>query len=185
MDEIERRFLLTSLPEKVEKKSYSKTFCQQLYLRNPDDNDYGGAERFTRKVTLKDTSCKNNIGEVKYSHNFKIGAGLIRQEYKAAIDAEVFYALWELKDSGGNHMIPRLHKVRYKVVQNTAGIKKIEGEVDSFIWEIDYFADKDLYLAEVELPWEDCPHVFPNWLEPYIEKEVTNDPKYTGSRLAK
>lgn len=184
MDEIERKFLLKSLPLKIEEKSYSKTFCQQLYLRSPDHNDYGGAERFTRKEVLKDI-FKGDVGKVKYSHNFKIGAGLVRQEYKSPIEQEVFYALWELKNNEGSYLLPRLHKVRHRVVQATKGIKKIEGEVDSFIWEIDTFADRDLYLAEIELPWEDCPHVFPNWLEPYIDKEVTGDPKYVGARLAK
>lgn len=183
MDEIERKFLLKSLPAKIDDKSYSKTFCQQLYLQSPDYNDYGGAERFTRKEILKDI-MKGDVGRVKYSHNFKVGAGLVRQEYKGPVDPAVFHALWELKNNKG-HIVPRLNKVRFRVVQATKGIAKIEGEVDSFIWEVDAFADRDLYLAEIELPWDDCPHVFPNWLEPYIDKEVTDDPKYVGARLAK
>lgn len=47
-------------------------------------------------------------------------------------------------------------------------------------WELDYFADRDLWLAEIELSREDEPYEPPAWLG----DEVTGDPRYSNSNLA-
>jgi adenylate cyclase len=47
-------------------------------------------------------------------------------------------------------------------------------------WELDYFADRDLWLAEIELEREDEPFERPEWLG----DEVTSDGSYSNSRLA-
>ncbi len=47
-------------------------------------------------------------------------------------------------------------------------------------WELDYFADRDLWLAEIELETEDEPFERPDWLG----DEVTSDGSYSNSRLA-
>lgn len=47
-------------------------------------------------------------------------------------------------------------------------------------WELDYFADRDLWLAEIELAREDEPFERPAWLG----VEVTDDGSYSNSRLA-
>lgn len=183
MKEIERKFLLKTIPAKVDLKAYSKTFAQQVYLRRQDDNEHQLAERFTRKEVLRDSSYKKDVGKVKYSQNIKIGSGLVRDEYRSSVSEDMFYAVWNAKVNG--IYLPRVQKNRFRVEQYTKGIPKVEAEVDSFIWEIDAFVDRDLYIAEVELPWEDCPYAFPDWLEPFVDKEVTDDPRFSGSRLAK
>ncbi len=48
-------------------------------------------------------------------------------------------------------------------------------------WELDYFADRDLWLAEIELSREDEPFERPDWLG----DEVTSDGSYSNSRLAR
>ena len=48
-------------------------------------------------------------------------------------------------------------------------------------WELDYFADRDLWLAEIELEREDEPFERPAWLG----DEVTSDGNYSNSQLAR
>ena len=47
-------------------------------------------------------------------------------------------------------------------------------------WEIDHFADRGLWLAEIELSSEDEPFDSPPWLG----AEVTHDPAYSNANLA-
>lgn len=55
--------------------------------------------------------------------------------------------------------------------------------LDNLKWEIDVFhgANDGLIIAEIELPTEDYSFNKPNW----IEKEVSDDPRYYNSSLAK
>jgi len=62
----------------------------------------------------------------------------------------------------------RVHKRRYRLGR----------------WEIDLFLDRDLVLAEIELASEDEPVDIPDWLSPYLEREVTGDPAYVNLNLA-
>ena len=53
-------------------------------------------------------------------------------------------------------------------------------------WEIDEFLDRDgLWLAEVELENVADVVVPPEWLRRTIEREVTDDPRYTNHALAR
>ena len=40
---------------------------------------------------------------------------------------------------------------------------------------MDEFTDRDLVIAEVELPSEDVRPKIPRWLAPYVVREVTGD----------
>jgi CYTH domain-containing protein len=51
-------------------------------------------------------------------------------------------------------------------------------------WEIDQFLDRDLVLAEVELAAVDTPVVPPDWLQPYLVREVTGEAEYENRQLA-
>ena len=66
---------------------------------------------------------------------------------------------------------PLIEKIRYKVT------------VDGFLWEVDKFLgdNEGLLLAEVELEKEGQDIVLPEW----IDKEVTDDPRYYNASLAK
>ena len=79
----------------------------------------------------------------------------------------MFNALWKLTEGC------RVIKRRYAVS---------EGDL---VWEIDAFDDRELFLAEVEL---DDPHqepAFPEWLAPYVVREVTNESEYVNLNLAR
>ena len=52
------------------------------------------------------------------------------------------------------------------------------------LWEIDEFLDRELVLAEVELPAEDVNVELPKWLKAVLIREVTNEPGFSGKDLA-
>lgn len=97
----------------------------------------------------------------------KHGVGVSRIELEEEIDAHLFATLWPLTEGR------RVRKVRYRVC---------EGEL---LWEIDRFSDRDLVLAEVELPAADHPIPIPPWLDPYLVREVTDEPGYVNLNLAR
>ena len=52
-------------------------------------------------------------------------------------------------------------------------------------WEIDEFVDRELVLAEVELKSADEPIQPPEWLRPYLVREVTGEDAYVNLNLAR
>jgi CYTH domain-containing protein len=55
---------------------------------------------------------------------------------------------------------------------------------DDLVWEIDEFLDRDLVLAEVELPSAETEFELPSWLSEALNREVTDDEKYSNLSLA-
>lgn len=105
-------------------------------------------------------------GTVRYLHTIKQGQGLVRQEQEREMQADEFAQWWPL--TAGR----RLKKTRYKV------------PVGDLVWEIDAFDDLNLILAEVELPTADAGSTPPDWLEPCIVREVTDEKQYGNYELA-
>jgi adenylate cyclase len=66
---------------------------------------------------------------------------------------------------------PLIEKQRYKIA------------IDEVIWEVDEFsgANQGLTIAEVELQHADQPIILPTW----VGAEVSHDPRYFNSNLAK
>jgi len=106
-------------------------------------------------------------GREQFVRTVKLGAGVARIEVEEETTRELFDVLWPATRAR------RVRKRRYAVP---------EGELT---WEVDEFTDRTLVLAEVELPAADTPVVFPPWLAAYVVKEVTDDPAYLNSALAK
>lgn len=50
---------------------------------------------------------------------------------------------------------------------------------------MDQFCDRDLVLAEVELPSEETAVEVPGWLKPYLVREVTDEAEYVNLNLAR
>ena len=96
----------------------------------------------------------------------KHGAGIRRIELEEEIGPELFAALWPLT------LGRRVRKRRYRILE------------DGLTWEIDAFTDRDLVLAEVELPAADHPFDVPPWLRPHLVREVTHEPAYLNLNLA-
>ena len=103
----------------------------------------------------------------RYVRTLKLGSGMARQEFEEETTRDVFEALWAATPG------KRLQKRRYFVPD--AGLT----------WEVDQFTDRDLVLAELEIPTVDHPVVMPAWLEPYVVREVTDEPAYRHARLAR
>ena len=150
--EIERKFLLRSLPERArEAKSVE---VDQGYLPGTRIN-----ERIRR--------MKSSDG-ARFFRTIKMGSGLERFELEEETSEEFFTTVWPLTRRA------RIFKRRYFVP---------EGEV---VWEIDEFLDRPgLWLAEVELESVDQRVKIPEWLEPTIEREVTEEREYTNHALAR
>lgn len=118
----------------------------------------GIVERVRRKVDAK--------GNKKHFRTVKLGRGIERIEIEEEITAELFASLFALTKGR------RVKKKRYAIT---------EGE---FTWEIDVFTDRELVLAEVELPSAEIQPALPEWLEPYVVREVTDEDTYVNLNLA-
>ena len=108
-------------------------------------------------------------GDDRFYRTVKIGAGVRRIELEERTTPELFEALWSLTSGR------RVQKRRYLVADGP------------LTWEIDEFTDRELVLAEIELPdGADADAVtLPTWLEPFVVRDVTDDPEYVNSRLAR
>ena len=148
--EIERKYLLRGLPERV--RGAESTEIEQGYLP-------GGTvrERLRRAVGPRGA---------RHTRTVKVGTGMARAEFEEEVGPSEFTRLWPLTEG------VRLRKRRYRVPDG------------SLTWEIDEFLDRPLVLAEIELPAEDTPVEPPEWLAPWIAREVTSDPEYSNLRLA-
>ena len=106
-------------------------------------------------------------GEERWYRTVKLGKGVRRTEVEEETPAKLGRALWKLTRG------KRVRKRRYRVADG------------ALVWEIDRFHRRRLVLAEVELPSEDAPVELPEWLRPYVEREVTGDPAYVNLNLAR
>lgn len=108
---------------------------------------------------------KEGLSET-YIRTIKAGAGLSRLEIEEETSKEVFRGLWALTRGA------RLKKRRYYVADGAQ------------TWEIDEFLDRELFLAEIELRSVDEKVVVPDWLAPFVVREVTDESTYTNINLA-
>ena len=176
--EIERRYLLDSLPENIGKG----TKIEQIYL--PLQNIvFKNEELFyqNKKITnfpkkLKrelDALIKNNKENISFRirKQNKIQIFTIKIRDSPGIRREWE---WEIKDEIEELIFPDLPKVikkRYELLEQGS------------LWEIDEFLDKNegLIIAEIELDSLDSKISFPSWLG----EEITGEISYLNSSLAK
>lgn len=126
------------------------------------EQGYVPGERLVERVRR----TRTREGET-YVRTVKLGRGMTRIEVEEPCSAEVFTKLWALTE--GRRVVKR----RYAI------------EAGELVFEIDAFDDRELYLAEVELPSEDTEVRIPEWLAPYVEREVTGEDAYTNVNLAR
>lgn len=103
----------------------------------------------------------------RYVRTIKLGKGLARQEFEEETTQEIFEALWSV--TAGRRLQKRRHFV----------------PVGDLTWEVDTFTDRELFLAELEIPAVDFAVKLPDWLEPFVVREVTADPRYGNHSLAR
>jgi len=105
-------------------------------------------------------------GAEKWFRTVKAGKGLERVELEEEADADVSRAMWQLTEGR------RVHKRRYSI-----------RESEVLVWEVDEFLDRDLVLAEIELPTSETVFELPPWLKDVLDREVTDEPEYSNARL--
>jgi CHAD domain-containing protein/CYTH domain-containing protein len=103
----------------------------------------------------------------RWFRTVKSGEGIIRVEIEEETTREIYDAMWPL--TAGR----RVSKRRYCVRDGT------------LVWEIDEFTDRSLVLAEVELTDADAKPELPEWLAPFVVREVTNEAEYVNANLAR
>ena len=157
--------LPVSLPYEIERK-YLLRGQPPRALGAPSleiDQGYIPGERIRERVRRT-----RDASDTRYFRTFKTGTGIQRIEIEEETTKEFFDAVWPL--TAGR----RVRKRRYLVDEN------------GLVWEIDEFLDRStLWLAELELEHADQVVRVPDWLAPFIEREVTDDPSYTNRALAR
>ncbi|MCU0634610.1 MAG: hypothetical protein MUE41_07035 [Gemmatimonadaceae bacterium] len=106
-------------------------------------------------------------GSTRYTRTVKAGRGVARIELEEAADQTTFDVLWTLTVGR------RVRKARHRVADG------------AYVWEIDHFLDRALDLAEIELRHTDDVVAPPDWLAPWIVREVTDEGAYTNAQLAR
>ena len=107
-------------------------------------------------------------GTATYLRTVKGGSGVHRLEIEEECSAELFAALWPLTKGR------RVRKKRYLIPDGDR------------TWALDAFTDRrDLVLAEIELPSVESEVVLPAWLEPFVDREVTEESAYVNAVLAR
>ncbi|HWP38422.1 MAG TPA: CHAD domain-containing protein [Gemmatimonadales bacterium] len=106
-------------------------------------------------------------GSTRYYRTVKSGTGVTRIEIEEETSADLFDRLWPLTE--GRRVVKR----RYLRADN------------GLVWEVDVFTDRDLVLAEVELPAANMQVQLPDWLSEWVVREVTGEPEYVNVNLAR
>lgn len=102
------------------------------------------------------------INNKKATLTYKEGDGLERDEFEVEIPL---------------HLAKNIMKESLKTINKTRHFYKAE---DGKIWELDYFIEKDIWLAEIELN-----NAKESFRKPdFVLKEVTDDPKYSNKNMA-
>ena len=103
----------------------------------------------------------------RWVRTVKMGSGVVRTEVEEPTTRELFIAMWPLTEGR------RVRKRRYAVADGP------------LTWQIDEFLDRNLVLAEVELPSATVVVEPPTWLAPVVVREVTNEPDFANATLAR
>lgn len=158
--EIERKFLLKSLPPNMDEQAFSSSHCTQHYFPG---------EKIIERVTRRQVRICNKRETPYYVYNrtVKIGEGIRRLEFEEKLSKKE-YENFSRVDS--NDIV----KVRWRI--------KYEG----FIWEIDKFVFPiGTYIAEVELESEDQPYEMPDWIIDNMKMEVTGMKGFHNFEIAR
>jgi CYTH domain-containing protein len=105
-------------------------------------------------------------GDERLTRTIKLGQPGERIEVEEPTSPALFAAMWPLTVDA------RIRKRRHAV------------RAGALTWEVDVFLDRDLVLAEVELEDVAQPIEFPDWLAPFIVREVTHETAFLNSVMA-
>lgn len=126
------------------------------------EQGYLPGERLTERLRhLRDN------GSERWLRTVKLGSGAVRTEVEESTTRELFLAMWPLTEGR------RVRKRRYAIVDGP------------LTWQINEFLDRDLVIAEVELPSARVVVEPPTWLAPVVVREVTDEPDFANVSLAR
>lgn len=106
-------------------------------------------------------------GVTSFFRTVDLGREASRTEVQEETTREVFDRLWPLTKGR------RLAKRRRRVLDGTLA------------WDIDEFTDRGLVLAQVDPPANGTAIEIPEWLRPFVVREVTSEEDYENARLAR
>lgn len=155
---------MSDLPVEIERKWLLSALPPALQSQTPATLRQGYLPGETLVERIRSATSD---GRTTWIRTVKLGHGITRVEVEEEASPDLGAALYALTVGR------RVAKRRYTVPDGTLA------------WEIDEFTDRDLVLAELELPREDTPVEFPDWLRPYVVREVTVDAAFTNWRLAR
>lgn len=165
---------ILDLAERLESRNPSILEIERKYLlkalpaKMPDANTLTIEQGYIPGERLLERLRAVEVGRQRtYFRTVKVGAGLVRTELEEEATAGVFKAMWPL--TRGKRLTKRRHRVP-------------DGD---FTWDIDEFTDRELVLAEIELPSAETPVQLPEWLEPWVVREVTGEAAFLNSTLAR
>ncbi|MDO3408178.1 CYTH domain-containing protein [Saccharibacillus sp. CPCC 101409] len=156
--EIERKFLLEAAPEELIARGAfvrrSEQRIEQTYLALDE-----GQEVRVRRLTDADT------GEVEYTHTFKRGNGLSREEIEYSISASIYEQLFTASGA-----VP-LTKTR------------TTGEWNGVTVELDRYDQLNLTVAEVEFDSVEAAQAFtpPDW----FGEDISSKREYSNKKVWK
>ncbi|MGM0884851.1 MAG: CYTH domain-containing protein [Bacillota bacterium] len=154
--EIERKFLLAELPsviiEEQKLKVLSEQRIEQTYLAIDETQEL----RVRRIVDLAS-------GEVSFTHTFKLGNGLSREEIEYSISEGIYDQV--IKAFG---FVP--------LTKN-----RITAEWDGSIIEIDIYDQIELAVLEVEFDSEEAANAFaaPDW----FGRDISSERQYSNKKV--
>jgi CHAD domain-containing protein/CYTH domain-containing protein len=119
------------------------------------------------EAILERVRKKSDASGTKYFRTVKLGRGIERIEIEEKITRALYTKLWPLTVGR------RVEKRRYAI------------EDGALTWEIDVFTDRELVLCEVELERADTEVRLPDWLAPWVERDVTDEDTYVNANLAR
>ncbi|MCC3377259.1 CYTH domain-containing protein [Cohnella sp. REN36] len=152
--EIERKFLLPELPETVRERLAvrSEQRIEQTYIAIDDSQEL----RIRRITDLR-------TGKRAYTHTFKNGTGLAREEIEYAI-SESLYA--QVAEAVGAVALTKM---------------RTTAEWEGLVVEIDRYDQLDLAVLEVEFDSVEAAHAFvaPDW----FGRDISGDKTYSNKTV--
>lgn len=153
------------LPQEIERKYLLRALPPEARQVSPTRIDQGWIPGTALRERLRRSTRPD--GSVRCTRTIKFGPTRARVEIEEATSDALFEAMWPLTREA------RIRKLRHAVPHG------------DYVWEIDVFLDRELVLAEVELRSSDEIAPIPQWLAPFVEREVTDDPAYLNAVMAR
>jgi adenylate cyclase len=147
----------------IERKFLLDRVPDAARAHEPVEIEQGWLDTGPEPVRLR---CERSKGGVRYLRTAKRGRGAERVEREEEISEASFEVAWP-RTRGR-----RVRKRRWRIPEG------------ALCWEVDEFRERELALAEVELPAADFPLELPSWLAERVVREVTDEPSYLNVNLA-